>query len=207
MTPMTMAHQTLMSRTVTVCTRQPPVERRARRRLRAEWIACAYLLCRPYAGPRKAVQSVPRGRTSATPSAETLASLVAPTGVVNLEVAGSASRRSLSLSVARSRSAAPLMRRATSASNLVLHAFRFDSDSPLNACGVFVQLRSPTGATARAYADGDSCRAHGDGFYAATVVVPDGGVSGIEFGLSGTSDVFFPLWESAAGQRGVSRRN
>jgi len=82
-----------------------------------------------------------------------------------------------------------------------------DGDSPLNACGVFVQLRSPSGATARAYADGDSCRAHGDGLYAATVVVPDGGVSAIEFGLSGTSDVFFSLWESAAGQRGVSRRN
>jgi len=99
------------------------------------------------------------------------------------------------------------MRRATSASNLVLHPFRFDGDSPLNAGGVFVQLRSPSGATARAYADGDWCRAHGDRLYAATVVVPDGGVSAIEFGLSGTSDVFFPLWESAAGQRGVSRRN
>src|SRR5437868_15228013 len=89
MTPMTMAHQTLMSRTVTVCTRPPPVKRRARRRLRAEWIACAYLLCRPYARSHDAVQSASQ-QNVCRPPAGPLASLVAPTGVVNLEAADSA---------------------------------------------------------------------------------------------------------------------
>jgi len=64
---------------------------------------------------------------------------------------------------------------------------------PFNACGVFVQLRSrAAGQSTRAYAD-PSCAAHPNGEYAAEVVVPQGGIGALEIGLSGTTDVFFPV--------------
>jgi len=64
---------------------------------------------------------------------------------------------------------------------------------PFNACGVFVQLRSrAAGQSTRAYAD-PSCAAHPNGEYAADVVVPQGGIGALEIGLSGTTDVFFPV--------------
>jgi len=64
---------------------------------------------------------------------------------------------------------------------------------PFNACGVFVQLRSrAAGQSTRAYAD-PSCAAHPNGEYAADVVVPQGGMGALEIGLSGTTDVFFPV--------------
>ena len=64
---------------------------------------------------------------------------------------------------------------------------------PFNACGVFVQLRSgASGEPTRAYAD-PSCTAHPTGEYAADVVVPQGGIGALEIGLSGTTDVLFPV--------------
>jgi hypothetical protein len=74
------------------------------------------------------------------------------------------------------------------------------NDQPFNACGVFVQLRSTVaGAPAtRAYADGGACRAHLKGEYEATIVVPPGGISGVEVGLSGTTDIFIPVVPSRA---------
>jgi hypothetical protein len=72
--------------------------------------------------------------------------------------------------------------------------FPEDKDHPFNACGVFVQLRGASGAApTRGYADGGDCRAHLKGEYDATVVVPEGGIGEIEIGLSGTTDVFFPV--------------
>jgi hypothetical protein len=69
-----------------------------------------------------------------------------------------------------------------------------EDGTPFNACGVFVQLRGTTGAPpTRAYADGGTCRGHMAGLYEATVVVPDGGIAQIEVGLSGTTDIFFPV--------------
>jgi hypothetical protein len=72
--------------------------------------------------------------------------------------------------------------------------FPEQSDQPFNACGVFVQLQSAGGAApTRGYADGGACRAHLKGDYEATVIVPDGGISAVEVGLSGTTDIFFPV--------------
>ena len=69
-----------------------------------------------------------------------------------------------------------------------------ENDQPLNACGVFVQLRSATGAIpTRGYADGGACRAHLKGEYEATVIVPEGGISAVEVGLSGTTDIYFEV--------------
>jgi hypothetical protein len=77
--------------------------------------------------------------------------------------------------------------------------FPDQSGQPLNACGVFVQLQSAAGAApSRGYADGGGCRAHLKGEYEATVIVPDGGVSAVEIGLSGTTDIFFPVISPAA---------
>lgn len=57
---------------------------------------------------------------------------------------------------------------------------------PFNAMAVFVRLDSATGAVSReAFARGD---AHPTGAYAATVVVPKGGIGDIEIGLMGWSD-------------------
>jgi len=68
------------------------------------------------------------------------------------------------------------------------------NDQPLNACGVFVQLRSATGAIpTRGYADGGACRAHLKGEYEATLIVPEGGISAVEVGLSGTTDIYFQV--------------
>lgn len=69
------------------------------------------------------------------------------------------------------------------------------NDQPFNACGVFVQLRNTVAAaaTTRAYADGGACRAHVNGEYEATIVVPAGGIWVVEVGLSGTTDIFFPV--------------
>jgi hypothetical protein len=79
-----------------------------------------------------------------------------------------------------------------------------ENEPPFNACGVFVQLKSASGASStRAYADGPGaaakypdvpvCRAHPTGEYEATILVPDGGIGGIEIGVSGTSDAYFPV--------------
>ncbi len=69
------------------------------------------------------------------------------------------------------------------------------NDLPFNACGVFVQLRSTVRAApaTRAYADAGACRAHPNGEYEATIVVPAGGTWIVEVGLSGTTDVYFPV--------------
>ena len=59
---------------------------------------------------------------------------------------------------------------------------------PFNAMGVFVRLLDAAGGTpTTALARGSS---HPDGLYSAGVVVPTGGVSGIQIGLHGTTDVY-----------------
>jgi hypothetical protein len=59
---------------------------------------------------------------------------------------------------------------------------------PFNAMGVFVRLLDAAGGTpATALARGSS---HPDGLYSASIVVPSGGISGIQIGLHGTTDVF-----------------
>ncbi|HEV8654555.1 MAG TPA: hypothetical protein VGR85_03475 [Candidatus Limnocylindria bacterium] len=84
-----------------------------------------------------------------------------------------------------------------------------ESDQPFNACGVFVQLRSTVAAAAptRAYADGGACRAHPKGEYEATIVVPAGGTWVVEVGLSGTTDIFFPVVPSTVIATSTAPRN
>jgi hypothetical protein len=77
---------------------------------------------------------------------------------------------------------------------------------PFGAGGVFVRLRSASGAAAK---EGfDSGRAHPRGEYAATVVIPEGGVGKIEIGLRGwatgpgrtrRADVLFPITSALLG--------
>jgi hypothetical protein len=60
-----------------------------------------------------------------------------------------------------------------------------------NAIGMFVQLLSRSGSPATmGFA---SATAHPDGRYRASVRVPAGGRGGIQFGLRGSTDIFFPL--------------
>jgi hypothetical protein len=59
---------------------------------------------------------------------------------------------------------------------------------PFDAMGVFVRLLDVAGGTpSTALARGSS---HPDGLYSASIVVPSGGISGIQIGLHGTTDVF-----------------
>ena len=60
---------------------------------------------------------------------------------------------------------------------------------PFGANGVFVRLRSATGARAQIGFAPDAAR--DDGRYSATVVVPEGGIGDVEIGLEG--------WTSGAG--------
>jgi hypothetical protein len=71
---------------------------------------------------------------------------------------------------------------------------------PFSAAAVFVRLLSKTGAGATVGLA--SPRAHADGTYAATVVVPEGGVRDVQLGLRGftsgangthNADVLFPI--------------
>jgi hypothetical protein len=62
---------------------------------------------------------------------------------------------------------------------------------PFGAGGVFVRLRSASGAA-------QTGMAHGDGSYAADVVVPQGGIADVQIGLegfteSGPAPVLFPI--------------
>jgi len=71
---------------------------------------------------------------------------------------------------------------------------------PFSAAAVFVRLLSRTGAGAKVgFASSD---AHADGRYAATVLVPDGGIRDVQIGLRGftsgatgthNADVLFPI--------------
>jgi hypothetical protein len=62
---------------------------------------------------------------------------------------------------------------------------------PFNAMGVFVRLLDAGGGTpTTALARGSS---HPDGLYSASVVVPAGGVSRIQIGLHGTTDIYAAL--------------
>ena len=64
---------------------------------------------------------------------------------------------------------------------------------PFNAMGVFVRLLDAGGgAPTTALARGSS---HPDGLYSASVVVPAGGISGIQIGLHGTTDIYAALRE------------
>ena len=56
---------------------------------------------------------------------------------------------------------------------------------PFGANGVFVRLRGPSGDVERGFAPSGS---YTDGKYAATVLVPDGGIADIQVGLQGWSD-------------------
>lgn len=63
--------------------------------------------------------------------------------------------------------------------------------SPFNAIGMFVRLLSRTGAPAAlGFA---SATAHADGRYTANVSVPAGGIGGVQAGLRGSTDIFFPV--------------
>ena len=63
--------------------------------------------------------------------------------------------------------------------------------------GVFVRLLDAAGGTpTTALARGSS---HPDGLYSASVVVPAGGVSGIQIGLHGTTDIYAALLNNPFG--------
>ncbi len=79
---------------------------------------------------------------------------------------------------------------------------------PFNAAAVFVRLKSATG---RASTEGfASFLDHSDGRYTATVIVPQGGIGGVEIGVHGTreyssgkterSDYLFPVVNPAGQQ-------
>lgn len=58
------------------------------------------------------------------------------------------------------------------------------SGKPFSACAVFIRLIGPTGESTEAFA---KCGLEAtEGRYDATVVVPIGGISGIEIGVAGT---------------------
>jgi hypothetical protein len=63
--------------------------------------------------------------------------------------------------------------------------------APFNAIGMFVRLLSSTGAPATLGFAGAT--EHADGRYVASASVPAGGIGGVEMGLRGTTDVFFPV--------------
>ena len=68
---------------------------------------------------------------------------------------------------------------------------------PFNAVGVFVRLLDAAGGTpTTALARGSS---HPDGLYSASVVVPAGGVSGIQIGVHGTTDIYAALLNNPFG--------
>jgi hypothetical protein len=75
---------------------------------------------------------------------------------------------------------------------------------PFNAIGVFVRLQSASGGRPTiGFATPD---AHPQGRYDAQVVVPEGGIGGVQIGLRGSTDVLFPLENDpfAAPTRGVA---
>lgn len=74
---------------------------------------------------------------------------------------------------------------------------------PFNAIGMFVRLLSRTGAPATTGAA--SGGAHPDGRYVADVPVPAGGIGGIRAGLSGSTDVLFPVVNDPFLSRGGAR--
>jgi hypothetical protein len=68
---------------------------------------------------------------------------------------------------------------------------------PFNAMGVFVRLLDAGGgAPTTGVASGSS---HPDGLYSASVVVPAGGVSGIQIGVHGTTDIYAALLNNPFG--------
>ena len=61
---------------------------------------------------------------------------------------------------------------------------------PFGALRVFVQLRSASGRTTKTYAPGDGS---GSGAFSATAALPAGRLHRIRIGLSGTTDIYFPI--------------